>query len=104
MGPGLRLTKLFMVFKTGRGGVRGTGAQQESPIFLSLGLGLCPCLCLWELGVSCRGLELGMPPLGERLTQFYLRSLDEAEDGHPFSQQTFLERHLRACHVLDDAV
>lgn len=62
VGPGLRLTKLFTVFKTYGEGVRGTGAQQESPIFLSLGLGPCPCLCLWGLG-SCKDLKLGVPPL-----------------------------------------
>lgn len=56
VGPGLRLTKLFAVFKTDGEGGRGTGAQQESHIFLSLGLGPCPCLCVWELWGDCAGV------------------------------------------------
>lgn len=51
-----------------------------------------------------QGSGAGDASCGERPTQFYLRFLDKAEDGHPFSQQTFLERHLRACHVLGDAL
>lgn len=43
-------------------------------------------------------------PSGERTTpQFCLKSLDEAEDGYPFNQQTFLECPLWACPVLGDA-
>lgn len=66
VGPGLRLTKLFTVFKTDGEGGRGTGAQQESHIFLSLGLGPCPCLCLWKLRGIMQGSGAGDTSSEER--------------------------------------
>lgn len=62
MGPGLRLTKLFTVFKTLMGRVSGAlrGTTRKS-YFSKLGPGPLPLSLSVGVGRIMQGLELGMP-------------------------------------------
>lgn len=95
MGPGLRLTKLFTVFKTLTGRVSGAlGGTTKKSYFSKLGPGPLPLSLSVGVGGIMQGSGAGDASSGERPTQFCPRSPDVAENGHPFNQRVVSEHAL----------